>query len=75
MAAAYIFHICNNHPFIDGNKRTGLASGLVFLELNGVTINDNENKLYRTVMAVASGELDKHEIASVLRELSIVSSV
>ncbi len=36
MAAAYAFHICGNHPFIDGNKRTALASALVFLRLNGI---------------------------------------
>ena len=36
MAAAYAFHICQNHPFLDGNKRVGLAAALVFLDLNGV---------------------------------------
>src|SRR5512143_1409321 len=39
MAAAYAFHIAQNHPFIDGNKRAALASALVFLELNGVSIS------------------------------------
>src|SRR5438105_60286 len=38
MAAAYLFHITQNHPFVDGNKRTGLASALVFLELNNISI-------------------------------------
>ena len=44
-AAAYIFHLTQNHPFIDGNKRVGLASGLVFLELNGISIEDKSDEL------------------------------
>lgn len=40
MAAAYAFHIAQNQPFVDGNKRTGLAAALVFLDLNGVTVVD-----------------------------------
>ena len=38
MAAAYLFHIVSNHPFVDGNKRTGLLAALVFLDLNGIAI-------------------------------------
>lgn len=72
MAAAYVFHICKNHPFIDGNKRTGLACGLVFLELNDITIIDEEGKLYYAVMAVASGKLDKSGIACMLRDLNTI---
>jgi len=72
MAAAYIFHVCKNHPFIDGNKRTGLACGLVFLELNDISITDEDGKLYYAVMAVASGKLDKSGMACILRELSTV---
>ncbi len=43
MAAAYAFHIAQNHPFIDGNKRAALASALVFLEMNGSGISDSVN--------------------------------
>src|SRR5512137_1051424 len=39
-AAAYAFHLCQNHPFVDGNKRVALASALVFLDLNGVEVQD-----------------------------------
>lgn len=39
MAAAYLFHIVQNHPFIDGNKRTGLIAALVFLDLNGIELD------------------------------------
>jgi len=69
MAAAYAFHICRNHPFIDGNKRTALASALIFLELNGISLLDNEGKLYDAMMSLASGHLNKAEIAKILREL------
>ncbi|PKB84228.1 MAG: death-on-curing protein [SAR202 cluster bacterium Io17-Chloro-G9] len=69
MAAAYPFHICQNHPFVDGNKRTGLASALVFLELNGISIDDPEGVLYQAMMDVASGSLEKLALAEMLREL------
>ena len=52
MAAAYTFHICQNHPFIDGNKRTGLVAGLIFLEFNGVHIEDPEGLLYEAIMNI-----------------------
>src|SRR4051794_37935673 len=41
MAAAYLYHLVQNHPFIDGNKRVGLASAVVFLEINGITLNED----------------------------------
>ena len=40
LAAAYIFHLAENQPFVDGNKRTALASGLVFLHQNGIALED-----------------------------------
>ena len=69
MAAAYAFHLCQNHPFVDGNKRTGLSSALVFLELNGISIDDPEGLLYRAMMDVASGSLEKLALAEILRVL------
>lgn len=74
MAAAYVLHICQNHPFIDGNKRTGLACGLVFLEMNGKTILDDEGILYDNVMAVASGKMEKAEIAKIFRDLYVMAT-
>lgn len=71
MAAAYAFHICQNHPFIDGNKRVALASALVFLDLNGVSISDPEGKLYEMMMAVAESKLGKPDITKVFRELAV----
>lgn len=70
MAAAYAFYLCQNHPFVDGNKRVALASALVFLDLNGIRITDPEGTLYPLMVAVARGEKDKSEIAYTLRELS-----
>ena len=62
MAAAYTYHICQNHPFIDGNKRVALASSLVFLDINGYEFNCNEEILYNEIMNVAKGETKKEEL-------------
>ena len=62
MAAAYLFHIVRNHPFIDGNKRAGAVAALVFLLLNGCDFNTPENKLVDAVVAVASGKMTKAEL-------------
>ena len=70
MAAAYAYHLCQNHPFIDGNKRVALAAALVFLDLNAVQLSDHEGKLYPLMMAVARGEKDKSAIAHTFRELA-----
>ena len=70
MAAAYAFHLSQNHPFVDGNKRVALAAALVFLDLNGVTITDPDDRLYPLMMSVASSRTEKPKIASVLRELA-----
>ncbi len=69
MAAAYVYHLCKNHPFVDGNKRTALACGLVFLEINRITITDEARKLYEAVISIASGELDKVSMSKILFEL------
>ena len=66
-AAAYAFHICRNHLFADGNKRTALASVLVFLDMNGKRITDERGKLYDAMMSLASGQLSKAEFANILR--------
>jgi death on curing protein len=68
MAAAYLFHIVQNHPFVDGNKRTGAVAALVFLALNGVDIEADENDFERLVWAVAEGEADKATVAVFLRK-------
>lgn len=70
MAAAYAFHIAQNQPFVDGNKRTGLLAALVFLDLNGVVTLDPDGRLYDAMIAVAEHRLDKVGVATVLRDLS-----
>ncbi|QQO07572.1 type II toxin-antitoxin system death-on-curing family toxin [Breznakiella homolactica] len=62
MAAAYGFHICQNHPFVDGNKRTALASALVFLDLNNYDFTCPEPTLYKQMMDVAKGEIKKESL-------------
>lgn len=69
MAAAYAFHISQNHPFIDGNKRTALAAALVFLELNGISISDPDCKLYDAMIGIANGTLNKKDFAKILKAL------
>ena len=59
MAAAYLFHISRNHPFIDGNKRTALACALAFLRLNGEKIKAPPNDLYDLAIGVAEGKVTK----------------
>lgn len=67
MAAAYLFHIVQNHPFVDGNKRTGTASALVFLDMNGISMDANEDALVALVLDVAQGRADKARIAEFFR--------
>ena len=71
IAAAYLFYLCRNHPFVDGNKRTALASCLVLLSENGLL---SEEKLdtdawEKLVVAVASSQIDRMETAKRLKKL------
>lgn len=70
MAAAYAYHLCQNHPFIDGNKRTALAAALVFLELNGITLFDPRGRLKNAMIRIASGRMSKEAFAKLLRKLT-----
>jgi death-on-curing protein len=63
MAAAYLFHVVRNHPFIDGNKRTGAVASVVFLMLNGIEFHADENDLEEIVIRTAEGKMDKATIA------------
>ena len=67
MAAAYLFHIAKNHPFVDGNKRTALVSALVFLDLNGVRAEAPDRALEDLVVGVADGTVPKSAVAEFLR--------
>ena len=67
MAAAYLFHIAMNHPFLDGNKRVGAVAALVFLALNGYEFNAPEDDFADMVIAVASGEVAKSDATVFIR--------
>lgn len=60
MAAAYLFHLCQNHPFIDGNKRAGANAAIAFLLMNDWEPTFDEQELVDLVLAVASNGLSKH---------------
>ena len=70
MAAAYLFHILKNHPFLDGNKRVGAVAALVFLMLNGHDFNAPQDQFAEMVLAVAEGHMGKAEVAIFLRRWS-----
>ena len=67
MAAAYLFHLVKNHPFVDGNKRVGFHAAYVFLELNGMVLEMPEEVAYDLVIATAEGRATKAEIAASFR--------
>ena len=70
MAAAYAFHIAENQPFLDGNKRTALNAALVFLDINGWVVLDPEGRLYDAMIGLSSRHIDKHGLAKLLAELA-----
>ena len=68
MAAAYGFHLCNNHPFVDGNKRIALVAMDIFLQRNGFEIIASEKETYTLIMALSTGELTKKELSEWLED-------
>jgi len=70
MAGAYAYHLCQNHPFLDGNKRTALAAALVFLDINGVVLEEREDQLFDMMMAIATGKAAKLDAVCVFKELA-----
>lgn len=68
LAASYGFGIAKNHPFIDGNKRTALASMIVFLGLNKLDIEALPEELTAVVLSLAAGEISEEVLAHWLRE-------
>jgi len=67
MAAAYLFHLVQNHPFIDGNKRVGAVAADVFLALNGLLLTASDDDYAELVLSVARGETSKSAAAEFLR--------
>ena len=68
MAAAYLYHIVQNHPFIDGNKRTGAMTAFVFLKLNGLELEAAEPVFEEIVLKAAQGQIEKLAIAEFFRK-------
>ncbi|HSU55297.1 MAG TPA: type II toxin-antitoxin system death-on-curing family toxin [Candidatus Dormibacteraeota bacterium] len=69
LAAAYLYYLSRNHPFIDGNKRTALGACLVFLRLNGVEPQADSPKWEQLAFQVASGTINRDEATIRLRTL------
>lgn len=69
VAAAYLFYICRNHPFLDGNKRAALGACIVFLRLNGRAPAADSARWESLTLAVADGSLDRHKATVRLRRL------
>jgi death-on-curing protein len=65
MAAAYLFHLCQNHPFIDGNKRTAANAAITFLLINNWEPRFEEDQLVEVVLSVAEGKTLKPELIQV----------
>jgi len=70
MAAAYLFHIVKNHPFVDGNKRAGAVAALTFLVLNDIKVYAPKGSLSDLTLTVATGQIGKTEIAEFFRRLA-----
>ncbi|TMQ02079.1 MAG: type II toxin-antitoxin system death-on-curing family toxin [Verrucomicrobia bacterium] len=69
VAAAYLFYLCRNHPFMDGNKRAALGACIVFLRLNGIEPRRDRPDWEELTLAVASGGLDRDQATERLRKL------
>jgi len=69
VAAAYLFFLCRNHPFIDGNKRAALGACIVFLRLNGIEPKTDGPAWEELALAVAASEIDRGEATQRLRRL------
>ena len=69
VAAAYLFYLCKNHPFIDGNKRAALGACIVFLRLNGIEPRPDGPEWEELTMAVAASTIDRDEATKRLRKL------
>jgi death on curing protein len=70
IAAAYLFHIVNNHAFVDGNKRTGAMAAFTFLQLNHFSLTADELRFERLVRGVAEGKVGKEKIAEFFQKNS-----
>ena len=68
MAAAYLYHLCSNHPFVDGNKRVAAMAAYVFLDANGCRLEASDPEFEQMVLHVAAGNTSKEELTDWFRE-------
>jgi death-on-curing protein len=71
LAAVLLWHIASDHPFADGNKRTALASALVFLAINGIDLAQDDDLFEGLTLSVAKGEMKKSQVAETLRNANL----
>ena len=69
MAAAYAYHLAESQAFMDGNKRTGAAAALAFLAMNALPVLKDDGSIYRAMIAIADKQMNKANLADVLRQL------
>jgi len=69
IAAAYLFYLCRNHPFVDGNKRAAMTAAIVFLRLNGIETAPDGEVWEQLVLDVAASRIDREETTARLRKL------
>lgn len=70
MAAAYAYHLAENQPFIDGNKRTALNAALVFLDINGWLVVDKDGVLYDAMIGIATKTMSKKDLRDLFETLA-----
>jgi len=71
LAAVLLWHLASDHPFADGNKRTALASAMVFLAINGIELAQNDDLFEALTLSVAKGEMKKEQVAKTLRNADL----
>lgn len=69
ISAAYAFHLSQAQAFFDGNKRTAVATAFAFLELNGVTVTQDDGSVYDSLIAIAERRMTKPELAALFRRI------
>ena len=69
IATAYLFYICRNHPFLDGNKRTAMMAAIVFLRLNGIEPAPDSGRWEKLMLDIAASKIDRQETTARLRRL------
>ena len=69
IAGAYLFYLCRNHPFLDGNKRTAMMAAIIFLRLNGIEPAPDSERWEKLMLDVAGSDLDRDQTTKRLRRL------